>query len=341
MKIRRGTKRLTILDNVVELGSDSFISTSSGGVVPSSNMFNAIDTVSNSLNTKNINLFNYKELRKNGRLNTYDLLNFIRNFTEDKALNDWVGNTMYVFEAKPIYNKPMKSNLSYYEKILNFFSIRKSRKIFNDALRIADKVYEDAIKDITNDAAGFFESVKSELMKTEKYESRINKLNKLIEDARNSGQIALMEKLNSVKKIEHRKAIVYAAGIDRAVDQSTIVKFGDKFTKGLSIDPIKNYIRHIPNEIVDKISSLRKDKVFDDFFILHYDEEEKSLSETEEEKKIRIAKEKDPILFGVLAGCDTLYYVADWIDEYCDLTFDKLIDVIGEDNVIDVDNERI
>jgi hypothetical protein len=31
----------------------------------------------------------------------------------------------------------------------------------------------------------------------------------------------------------------------------------------------------------------------------------------------------------LIAGSNKLYYVADWVDEYCDLTLEKFIDVIG------------
>ena len=41
------------------------------------------------------------------------------------------------------------------------------------------------------------------------------------------------------------------------------------------------------------------------------------------------AKRKDPIIFGVIAGSEKLYYVADWVDEYCDLTLEAFIDAIG------------
>ena len=41
------------------------------------------------------------------------------------------------------------------------------------------------------------------------------------------------------------------------------------------------------------------------------------------------AKRKDPILFGVLAGSRKLYYITDWVDEYCDLSLEKFVDTIG------------
>ena len=59
--------------------------------------------------------------------------------------------------------------------------------------------------------------------------------------------------------------------------------------------------------------------------MLYYDPEGKVYKETAYEE----AKRKDPILFGVIAGSNKLYYIADWVDEYCDLTLEKFIDTIG------------
>jgi hypothetical protein len=44
-------------------------------------------------------------------------------------------------------------------------------------------------------------------------------------------------------------------------------------------------------------------------------------------------KMKDPILFGYIKETDRLYFIADWEDEYCDLTFDEIVDVIGENKL--------
>ena len=40
-----------------------------------------------------------------------------------------------------------------------------------------------------------------------------------------------------------------------------------------------------------------------------------------------------PILFGLIRGSDKLYFIGDWIDDICDLTFDELIEVLGEDGI--------
>lgn len=70
--------------------------------------------------------------------------------------------------------------------------------------------------------------------------------------------------------------------------------------------------------------------VFDNYVIMHYDPYRNGTLKTLKE---RAEEEKDPILFGVILGSNKLYYVADWMDEYCDLTFDKLVETLGEEAI--------
>lgn len=69
--------------------------------------------------------------------------------------------------------------------------------------------------------------------------------------------------------------------------------------------------------------------IFDNYVVLHYDPEKKGFALTEIEKKSK----KDPILFGVMKGRRILYYVGDWIDDYCDLTLDKFAEMMGGEHV--------
>ena len=51
-------------------------------------------------------------------------------------------------------------------------------------------------------------------------------------------------------------------------------------------------------------------------------------------RRKEVEKAKDPILFGVIAGSNKLYYIDDWIDEYCDLRFENIVDIIGKDKMM-------
>ena len=88
---------------------------------------------------------------------------------------------------------------------------------------------------------------------------------------------------------------------------------------------LKNFARPIPNDVIDKIAKMNELEVFDNYVVLYYDPDGTVYKETAYEE----AKRRDPIIFGVIAGSKKLYYVADWIDEYCDLTLDAFVDALG------------
>ena len=68
--------------------------------------------------------------------------------------------------------------------------------------------------------------------------------------------------------------------------------------------------------------------IFDNYCILHYDPEKKSYAQTIEEQKRETQKRRDPILFGLIRGSNKLYYITDWVDEFCDLTLDKFVETL-------------
>jgi hypothetical protein len=104
-----------------------------------------------------------------------------------------------------------------------------------------------------------------------------------------------------------------------------MVDFVKKCEKGIKLEYIKNFTRPIPQNVVDKINHINNLEVFDNYVVLYYDPDGKIYQETAREE----AKRKDPIIFGLIAGSEKLYYIADWVDEYCDLTLEKFIDAIG------------
>jgi len=85
----------------------------------------------------------------------------------------------------------------------------------------------------------------------------------------------------------------------------------------------------LPEDVVRRKIECDERLIFDNYVVLHYDPEKKSWAETEAEKEAR----KDPILFGVLQGSRKLYFVGDWVDDYCDLTLDQVADLIGADAI--------
>jgi hypothetical protein len=95
------------------------------------------------------------------------------------------------------------------------------------------------------------------------------------------------------------------------------------------LDYVKNFTRIIPDKFLEIKKSLDEKCIFDNYCVMHYDLKLEGYAlthkEVEEEKK-----KKDPILFGLIQGSRKLYYIGDWVDEYCDLTLEKFIDEFGK-----------
>lgn len=183
------------------------------------------------------------------------------------------------------------------------------------------------------DILEFFSNVKLKAEQTPAYVNRVNKYLSYLQYADKCGQTALKEKLMANMVINYLESVLFAAGKFKLLTEEDIIAFAENSPKALCLDYINSYVRVIPNEVIEKKMELDELEVFDNYVILHYDFDGNSTGLTQEEKKKEVAKAKDPILFGVINGSKKLYYVADWIDEYCDLTLDKIVEVLGKETV--------
>jgi hypothetical protein len=101
-------------------------------------------------------------------------------------------------------------------------------------------------------------------------------------------------------------------------DVDLVIKRTEK-SKKLSLVQLSAFPRIIPTEVQAEIK--RTEKVFNTFYIVFTNP-----------KDLKV-KDRDPVLFGVInAFPDRLYYITDWIDEYCDLTLEKFIK-LGEEHL--------
>lgn len=181
----------------------------------------------------------------------------------------------------------------------------------------------------------YFKYIKSKFGMLEKMrlDSRLKKLEKAFLEAVDNGQEALGQKLLTELSRETRESMMYAKGIRHFIERDDLVKYKNKIRDGhISDTVLKHFTRVIPKDVLAK-----KDKVkdlFDDFVIYHYWDEK---AEANREKKQKItpeekAKLRDPVLFGIIKETNRLYFIADWEDEFCDLTFDEMVDVLGKDD---------
>lgn len=172
----------------------------------------------------------------------------------------------------------------------------------------------------------FFTKVKLESKEgAEIYVDRVSKYLQAIHNAYAVGQTALVEKLLSEMVANKYEALLASRGAYYAISEQRVVDFAKKTERGVELTYLKNFTRPIPQESIDKVIKANEYEVFDNYVVMHYDPKGEHRAETRKEE----AKRKDPIIFGVIAGSRKLYYITDWIDEYCDLTLDKFVDTLG------------
>lgn len=153
-----------------------------------------------------------------------------------------------------------------------------------------------------------------------------------ITNAQKAGQQSLVENLKKRLDSAKSEAQLVAYGLNKYLLEEQVVDFYKKTAsdKKLKLTWIKHFVKPIPSKILDVKLELDQKFVFDNYVILHYDPNNDATDLTEVEK-IEIKKRKDdPIIFGVIAGSRRLYYVGDWVDTYCDLTLDVVLETLQE-----------
>lgn len=153
------------------------------------------------------------------------------------------------------------------------------------------------------------------------YENGLRLLNKY----ETTGQIAAMKKLIfQLDTIEKERELV-KLGVDTFVYKDDIETYIDDIAKNVvKIIELCRYEREIPDEIVETVSKTKH--LFNQYYIVFTDYTGKVEKQVAKERR-----EKDPILFGTFQDdanrtmVDRFYFLGDWVDEYCDLTLDKMV----------------
>lgn len=211
------------------------------------------------------------------------------------------------------------------------------KRLWNTITKKNDEVVDE--NEQTMDALKFFTLIKASSKESAAvYRDRVSKYLTALHNATNIGQTALQEELIRGLITNRYESVLYAEGCYYAVTEDMVAKFASQCEKGLKLSYLKNFSRPIPQDVIDKVAKMNELEVFDNYVVLYYDPDGTVYKETAYEE----AKRRDPIIFGVIAGSKKLYYVADWIDEYCDLTLDAFVDALGiEKDDLHFDAEEI
>jgi hypothetical protein len=173
----------------------------------------------------------------------------------------------------------------------------------------------------------FFNDVKDSIKTLEVNPGSVEFYTNAIETAKDNGQIAFLEILRDKKDGILAEAKLLDIGEIKYVTEEDVVKFYKKANLGskmLKLTWMKNYARMIPDDVIAEKKKYDTTELFDNYVILHFDKHDNSTQMT----KAEVEKAKDPILFGVLKGTRNLYFIGDWVDEYCDLTLDKFLSTL-------------
>lgn len=195
----------------------------------------------------------------------------------------------------------------------------------NDMTNLSPSEYFDIIKDKKNTIT------EEELCKV--YDNVLELVNKYVITGQRKG---LRKLIFHVECIEKEREIV-KMGVDTFIYRDDIEEYIDNVAKDtVKIIELENYEREIPDEIVHVIAQV-KDK-FDQLYIVFTDYTGKVERQIQKERR-----DKDPILFGTFQDkynktvIDRFYFIADWEDEYCDLTLDKMVNEtqkVGKRNIV-------
>lgn len=197
-------------------------------------------------------------------------------------------------------------------------------------------------KKMTMTIINFFTSLATSLNDIKVLQDTAIHYEQAISNAAKAGQTALVDRLKGRLESAKSELQLVNVGLTKYLVEEQIVDFYKKTSKDkkLKLTWIKHFVKPIPSKILEVKEKLDQQFIFDNYAILHYDPNGDATSLTEEEKKQEEIRKKDPIIFGVIKGSRRLYYVGDWIDDYCNLTLDVVVEVLKE-RVNEVNNEKV
>jgi hypothetical protein len=240
---------------------------------------------------------------------TVSSINSTNNITFTTSDNNWIGSV-----SAPSFNNGATTILNNSSEKIGLVDslISKFKSLFSRKKLPANKIFVQVFENLGQIAV---------------FKEREELIEATLAIAKKNGQTALVEKIKELREIHLLESQLFALDFIKVITEEQMVKFAYDCERGLRLDWIQNFTRSIPEDVIKQKEKADSLKLFDNYVILHYDPLNKSNQLTKEE----IEKKKDPILFGVFKESRKLYYIGDWKDELCDLTFDQLIDKIGAD----------
>lgn len=197
-----------------------------------------------------------------------------------------------------------------------------------EVIMLGDKAYD---KDNLTPSA-YFDYVKG-LKQKLNYEEQniiIDGALKMLKKTKITGQTEMAKELTHQVELALRELDAAHDGFDIFVNRKDIEKYIDDVEgKSIKIMELDKYERDIPDEVVDKLEIAKKH--FDQVYIIFTDYTKKETKKVAKERR-----DKDPIMFGAFHDKDgdektsvyvedRMFFIADWVEENCDLTLEEMV----------------
>ena len=200
--------------------------------------------------------------------------------------------------------------------------------IEKETIMIGDKMYD---KDAVTPSV-YFEYVKGfkQKLDNEKQNIIIDTALKMLEKTKLTGQTGMAKELAHQVELALRELNAAKDGFDIFIDRKDIERYIEKISaKCVKIIELEKYERDIPDTVVDKLSLAKKH--FDAIYVVFTDYTEKETKKVAKERR-----DKDPIMFGAFHDVDDenhnniyvedrLFFIADWVEDKCDLTLEEMV----------------
>ena len=186
-----------------------------------------------------------------------------------------------------------------------------------DSDKITPSLYFDYVKGLKNK------------VEFEEYGLIIDNTLKMINKAKITEQTSMAKRLTHQLELALRELEAAKKGFDIFVNRKDIELYISKVeAKAVKIIELSRYTREIPDDIIDKIAEAKE--VFDEMYIMFTDYTKKETKKVAKERR-----DKDPILFGAFIDKDgekenkiyvedRLFFIADWVEDKCDLTLEEI-----------------
>ncbi len=171
------------------------------------------------------------------------------------------------------------------------------------------------------DSVEFFMEVKDNFSELEEVKIDDAKIKEMITNLEKTNQKYAIATLRTEKSLQQLENKLVEGGFIQYQTEESLIKFIKQCKKGLCLKEIESFDRVIPDNAMKKFDKAEELGIFDNYYILFNDPNgaDNIFYTTEPPKP------KDPIMFGVIRGSNKLYLVADWIDEFCNLTYKDIL----------------